>query len=319
MQKHSRLTAVLLISTAVSLVACGEGGGQWLDPDKTFAALAQPDVKGVNDTQEETAKAAMAAGEFTRASQLYEILSTSEKATSEQKYRYRLGVADAARRMGDNPRALGIYEKLVSEDANNMDAAEGRALTLMALGKSVEASQAFSDVMEKDPKRWRTLNALGILFVIKNMVPEAMAYYTEALKFSPDNPAVLNNVGLSQAIDKQYPRAVDALEKAASLSKTPGQRKQIEMNQAIVHAVSGDLDKAKALASKYYDGAALDNNMGLYAHLSKDDRLAKTYLNMALSQSPTFYERAWNNLDVVNENATFKDSQPDVKLPKLNK
>jgi hypothetical protein len=40
--------------------------------------------------------------------------------------------------------------------------------------------------------------------------------------------------------------------------------------------------------------------MGFYAHLAKDDALAKTYLNMAISGSSTFYERAWNNLDGIS-------------------
>ena len=54
--KH--LPAVLILSTALSLSACGEMGQQWLDPDVTFATFGQPTVKGVNDTQEEMAKEA---------------------------------------------------------------------------------------------------------------------------------------------------------------------------------------------------------------------------------------------------------------------
>lgn len=291
-----------------------------MDPDKTFASAPQPEVKGMNDTQEANAVGAMAMGDYARAAQFYQILATSEKATKEQKLRYQIGLAEAARRMGDYDRAIGNYERLAAENPANLDVAEGRALTLMALGKTLDASRAFSAIVEKDPKRWRTLNALGILFVTKNMVPEAMAYYSEALKFSPDNPAVLNNMGLSLAIDKNYPRAIQTLEQAGRLSKLPGQRKQIEMNAAMVYGASGDFENARALASKYYDGPALENNMGLYAHLNQNDGLAKTYLNMALSQSPTFYERAWNNLDVVNDNGAPSNTgaASSGTLPKFN-
>ena len=194
---------------------------------------------------------------------------------------------------------------------------EGKGLTLMALGKSVDASRVFADVVAKDPTRWRTLNALGILFVTKNMIPEAMAYYNEALKQSPDNAAVLNNMGLSYAVDKNYPRAIEVLEQGSRISKSNGQRKQIDLNIALVKGVSGDLDGAREVASKYYEGPALDNNMGLYAHLAKNDTLAKTYLNMALSQSPVFYERAWNNLDNINDESPGNGTTPsgDVKVP----
>ena len=173
----------------------------------------------------------------------------------------------------------------------------------MAMDKSVDASRVFSEIVDKDPKRWRTLNALGILFVTKNMIPEAMAYYTEALKFSPDNPAVLNNVGLSQALDRKYDRALEALDQAARFAKTPSQGKQIELNTALVYGISGDYDHAREIASKYYQGPALDNNLGLYAYLAKNNDKAKEYLNKALSQDPMFYQRAWNNLDIVKESA----------------
>lgn len=310
MKKYSLL---ITVSMALTLTGCGQAGQQWWNPDATFASLGQPDVKGVNDTQEDSAKEAVAAGDFTRAAKFYEILGSSGKGTKEQMLRYKLGYANAIRRMGDNDRALNLFDELVKESPENLDVAEGRALTLMAVGKTLDASRGFSDIVEKDPKRWRTLNALGILFVTKNMIPEAMTYYTEALKYSPDNPAVLNNIGLSQAIDKNYKRATDVLDQANRMSKNPAQRKQIDLNLAMVYAVAGDLDKANELASKYYDGAALDNNMGLYAHLSKDDGLAKTYLNMALSQSPTYYERAWSNLDALNDNDNDSSKAKEIK------
>ena len=291
----------LLVTSLLTLGGCGQLGQQWVDPDTTFASLPQPEVKGVNDTQEAAAKAALAGGDYRRASQFYEQLVSSGKAKPEEMLRYKLGLADSLRRMGDADRAFAMFEQLERENPGNLDAKEGRGLTLMALGKTVDAGRAFAEIMEKDATRWRTLNALAILFVTKNMTPEAMAYYTEALKYSPDNPAILNNVGLSQAADRNFARAIEALQQGSRLAKTPEQRKQIEMTLAMVYGVSGDLDTAKEVASKYIDGAALDNNLGLYAHLAKDDALAKTYLNMALSQSPTFYERAWNNLDAIND------------------
>lgn len=314
---------ILSLSLLALLSACDNPTvKQWIDPDKSFGLLPQPDIKGVNDTQEEGAKAALAAGDFAKAAQIYEQLATSAKTSPEQLLRYKIGWASALRRLGDYDRSLAMFGELLEQNAKNMDVAEGRALTLMAMGKTVDASRAFSDIMEVEPNRWRTLNALGILFVSKNMIPEATAYYTEALKFSPDNPAVLNNIGLSMAIDKQYGRATDALDQASRLSKSAGQRKQIDMNTAMVFAVSGDLEHAREIAARYLNGAALENNMGLYAHLAKDDNLAKTYLNMALSQSPTFYERAWSNLDALSENTNSpggaeKKPAPTANLPKM--
>ena len=39
--------------------------------------------------------------------------------------------------------------------------------------------------------------------------------------------------------------------------------------------------------------------MGFYSYLAKNNELAKGYLNMALTQSPTYYERAWKNMGAL--------------------
>lgn len=307
----NKLSLILLLTSSLTLAACGEMGQQWLDPDTTFAKLGQPDIKGVNDTEEEMAKQAVEKEDFLRGAQFYQQLVSGEKGTPEQKLRYKMGLADAVRRLGQVQSALAMYDTLHSENPDNLDIAEGRGLTLMAAGKVPDAGRVFSAVIEKDPKRWRSLNALGLLFITKNMIPEAMAYFEEALNQSPDNPAVLNNIGLASAINHDYTKAVESLGYATRLSKANAQRRQIDLNLALVYGVSGDMEKARDVASKYLEGATLDNNMGLYAHLSKDDALAKSYLNMALSQSPIYYQRAWENLDTVANTSPSDDDQND--------
>lgn len=315
--KHIPLI-LLLTGTALGLSACSPTVKQWIDPDRTFKSLKQPQVDGVNETLEKQAKAALKDNDPRRASQFYEQLIGSKKGTAAEKLRYKLGFSDCLRRLGD-PDALAAYDEILKDNPDNLEAQEGRGLTLMAMGKATDAGRAFSDIMKVDAKRWRTLNALGILFVTKNMVPEAMAYYTEALKQSPDNPAVLNNVGLSQAVDKNYPRAMAALEQASRVSGGGERRRQIDLNLAMVYAASGDLDTAKDIASKYLQGPTLDNNLGLYAHLAKNDGLAKTYLNMALSGSQTYYERAWTNLEILDSGTASDPTVPQKPAVQVKK
>lgn len=305
-----KFSLILLATTTLALGACSDldtQTRQWLgtgDKDKTkaFNEMEAPDVQGVNATIEKQAKEALDKGDVSRAQQFYQQLLTSEKGSKADKLGYKIAYAETLRRLNKTEDALSAFDEILQEAPKNLDAQEGRGLTLMAMGKATDAGRVFSDIMKEDGKRWRTLNALGILFVTKNMVPEAMAYYTEAMKFSPDNPAILNNVGLSQAVDKNYTRAIQALEQASRIAKSGERRRQIDLNLAMVYGASGDIDTARDIAEKYLQGPALDNNIGLYAHLAKDDDLAKTYLNMALSGSTTFYERAWDNLDLVEKN-----------------
>lgn len=308
MRFPSRYWVLFLLPLAV---ACEKDSAlhQWVSPDTTFATIPQPDVGGVNATIEQQAKDALTHGDVRRAGEFYQQLVNSRKGTPADQLRYKIGYGECLRRSGQNEKALSAFEDILKSNPGNVDASEGHALTLMAQGKSTDAGREFSDIMKVDGTRWRTLNALGILFVTKGMIPEAMAYYTEALKASADNPAVLNNVGLSQAIDHNYPRALEALKQASHVAPDE-RRKQVDLNLAMVQGISGDYDGARETAAKYLEGPALENNLGFYAHLAKDDALAKTYLNMALSDSATYYQRAWTNLDIITGD---KNSNPVMK------
>ncbi|MBN8543504.1 MAG: tetratricopeptide repeat protein [Alphaproteobacteria bacterium] len=299
-----------LILIPLLVTACEKGSiaEQWANPDKTFSKLDQPDVPTVQSTLERQAEEALQKNDYKRAAGFYQQMIDSKKTPAKDKLRYRAIMADMLRRIGENEKALRQFNEVLEEDPNHIDALEGKGLTEMALGQSADAGRTLSKVLDKDGKRWRTLNALGILFVTKNMIPEAVEYFTEGLRVSRDNPAILNNVGLARAIDRNYPRAIETLQQAAKMSVTEERKKQVELNLALVYGISGDIDSARAMAEKHLEGATLDNNLGLYAHLAKNDELAKTYLNMALSNSPTYYERAWNNLDIITE-----QSNPDTK------
>lgn len=299
----------LYLAFALTLTACSLDASKdrIFDPDAEFAKLDSPDVPTVGSSLEKSAVEALENGQNQRALSYYEQLHDKD----EKEARYQLGLAEALRRLGYNDDAVSFYDMVIAQDSTHVDAHEGKALALMAMGKSEDAGRLFSQIMERDATRWRTLNALGLLFVTKNMYEEGRAYFNEALRHSPNNVAVMNNIGLTQAIMKDYRPAILSLE-SASRAAEGMQQQQVDMNLAMVMGVSGDMESARKIASKHVTGAALDNNLGLYAHLANNDELAKSYLNMALSGSTTYYKRAWKNLDIINQ-----DSHTEFK-PELN-
>lgn len=291
----------LILASATLLSACDNATTrQWLDPDTEFKEFEQPDVPTMKSTQEETAAKALKDGDFAKAAQTYAQLLDRKNLSDEDAVRYQVALGDIDRRTGKYDSAIGRYNSVLDVASTNIEALEGKGLALMAQGNIPEAGQIFKTVLASDPARWRTLNALGILFTTKNMIPEAMAYYAEALKASKDNPAILNNVGLTQAINHNFPRAIQAMQQAVRVAPNDARREQIEMNLALIHGINGDYDAARAIAEKYLKGPTLDNNLGLYAHLANNKELAKAYLNQALSDSTTYYERAWKNLDIIS-------------------
>lgn len=291
----------LLLGIGLLLLSgCVGGTAQPIDARKFLDAAEGPDVVGVSGTLEKTADEAMERGDFARASQYYQQLTDGNR--DDMRLKVKLG--DARRRGGDLDTALGLYDTVLKKEPENLDAKEGKALALMYQGEFDQATGIFAEVLKADKKRWRTLNALAIMFVRKQMPDEAMSYFAEALKHSKNNASVLNNVGLTHAINGDPEKAIEALAQASRLAPPKSPLKvQVDMNLALVHGVAGNFDKAENIASQYLQGAALENNLGLYAYLSKDTKLAKSYFNMALTSSPYYYPRAWDNLLKIDSSA----------------
>lgn len=306
--KHSIIISCLLALLVLGCAVKPNGQGTKTAREE-LDALDSPDVVSVEASLERGALDALKNADYSKSAALYQQLVDQDN----KEFRYKLGLAESLRRMGELKVAIEMYDQIIELKPGHVDAFEGKALAVMAQGDVEEASKLFQRILEREPNRWRSLNALGILFASKNLPSDGMQYLDEALIQSPKNPSVLNNIGLVQAMMKQYPSAVDSLDKGSRYA-TGGQRKQIDLNLALVHGIFGQMDKARDIVENYYDGAALENNLGLYAHLANNDELAKSYLNMALSGSNQYYERAWKNLDMVaNKSASEYEATPGQK------
>lgn len=278
------------------------------DPDEEFAKLDGPEVPRLQATLERAAIEALAEGKYSSAAGLYKQLIDQNP----EEPRYKLGFAECMRRLGDYEVAIAMYETVLRKQPNNIDAAEGKALAMLANGDTQDAAKQLQRIVERDRTRWRTLNALGILFAAKGMYSESVAYLKEGLRVSDGNPAILNNLGLVQGMQRRYGEAIDTFEEAARKADAH-QKKQIELNLALIYGISGRMQDAEKTAARHLDENALQNNLGLYAHLTNNRELAKSYLNMALSGTPIYYQRAWKNLDIISSEDQGSAGRPTSK------
>jgi Flp pilus assembly protein TadD len=296
----------------VILTACN-GGVNPIDSQGFLSKLDGPKVPSFQDSLMESAAAAEKNNNFKLSAQLYQQILEKNPENAEIK----LAFADSLRRSGATDQSIAVYDNILTADSKAISAKEGKALALITKGDFVTPVAMLDEVLAVDKTRWKTLNALGILFTTRNLYDESQQYFTEALKYSPDSPIVLNNKGLSQGLSQRYGTAINTLTRASSLS-APGskERKRIDLNTALVFAITGRQEEAKALASTYLSGAELNNNLGLYANLANDDQMAKAYLNMALTDSKVFYEKAWDNLQSISGKSRVLESdlqtQPKV-------
>lgn len=312
---HHKTLIVSTLLASLLLGSCSGGVGP-VDSKRFLNALDGPKVPTVEDALTESAHAAEAQGDFKQAAQFY----TQVLGKNPDNKEAMLALGDSYRRDGQTDKALQVYDGLLAKDEGNLGAKEGKGLALIASGDFDTPAVLFEEIMKADPTRWKTLNALGILFTTRNMQPEAQQYFTEALKFHKDNPSILNNLGLSQALDRKFDDSIATLGKSSALAATGSlERKRIDLNLALVYAIAGRLEDARTTAEPYLSGAALDNNLGLYAHLAKDDQMARSYLNKALTDSKVYYARAWDNLEEINNSKNDDDAKADKKAPAKSK
>jgi len=312
MRLTATLIAVLCFGVSAIVLSSCDTPKPAADMRAELNKLEGPNVGSIDKTLGSQAEQAVSAGDFRRASQMYQQLVDEHPDNKE----YTIALADSLRRSGNSEGALKAINALAAKYPNDAAALEVKGLVLMSVGEFPEASKAFDQVMSTDKKRWRTLNALGIMFAAKNMQSQAIEYYNAALEASPDNPGVLNNLGLSLAMEKQYDKAIEMFMRARGhLESNSTELRHVDLDLALVYALAGRLDDAEQTASPHLVKAELYNNMAFYAYISKNRELAKTYLNMALTQDPSYYERAWKNLNAISGD-TASESNADEDNPK---
>lgn len=291
--------ALILLACALPILLTGCAGRTQMSKQSKIdeKELKGPDLPTLKEALLNSATQAEKAGNYKNAVQYYAQLV--EKAPDNKDYQFRL--AENLRRTGEYDLASKQYETLENDPKYKIEALEGAGLSLMGKNEFERAGDKFAAVMAIDPKRWRTLNGIALLFTVKGMHDEARQYFEEAKRVAPQNASILNNMALMEALDKQYGQSIQLFQQASQMPEVDqSDRAQIGLNMAMVYAIKGDLNHAEDAARPFLNQEQLYNNMGYYAEIAGDDKMAESYLNMALTQSKTYYAKAWKNLDTLN-------------------
>lgn len=116
-----------------------------------------------------------------------------------------------------------------------------------------------------DPKRWDTHSALGVVLDAEGRFAEAAQAYAQALALSPDNPRILNNLALSQALSGQLDDAIATMTRAADHPRAGSQPRQ---NLAVLLALKGDPAKAEKLVRQDLPADMARNNAAILRALA---------------------------------------------------
>lgn len=263
-------------------------------PEELVEEYGGPDIPTIENVWKKGAEDAVKAKAYDRAAGFYKRLSEEHPDNIE----YMLQLGEMERRAGGPELAEKTFSRALELDPENISAMEGIGLAQLGRGEIERSAGTLSDVLKRDPNRWKSLNGIGIAFASRKRIDDALQYFKRALSLQPNNASILNNIGLSLAFGEKYPEATRALDMAVqSLPNQSEERQLIDMNLALVYGISGDMNGAERVLKKYFDGPEIYNNLGFYARLAHDHEMANSYLNMALIGTKSHYEKAWQNLE----------------------
>jgi Flp pilus assembly protein TadD len=152
--------------------------------------------------------------------------------------------ARALRDAGNKARALGMLEKTTNSDKDPSLLLE-RGLLSLELGQIDRAEELLRKAHDPNAPDWRQHSALGAALSAQGKQQAAQEELARALKLAPDNPAVLNNLALSYALDGKHAEAERLLRQAADHNGGNAQAKQ---NLALILGLRGNVEEAQRVS-----------------------------------------------------------------------
>ncbi|MEO7240351.1 MAG: tetratricopeptide repeat protein [Sphingomicrobium sp.] len=205
-------------------------------------------------------------------------------------------LADLAFASGNSAEALARYEKLLAQKPADAAIAERAGIAALKLGKTARATALLNQATASPQATWRGWNARGVTADLRRDWDAADAAYAEAARRSPDQPELLNNMGWSQLLRGNWADALALLTRAAE--RDPDSTRAANNLELATAALANDLPRRRARESDG-DWAARLNDAGVAAHLLGDDARATAAFARAIEARTLWYERAANNLKLV--------------------
>jgi Flp pilus assembly protein TadD len=184
-------------------------------------------------------------------------------------------------------------QAILKVDAKHAGANESLGLLRLSGRRYAEAETLLTRSLAADPRRWRAMNALGIIADLRGDHYTAIAHYRRALNVLPGSPMLLSNIGYSHYLAGDRRLSRDYLNQALGLDP---KHARAARNLALVEANEGHYQAAIGLLSRVMRTHAAYNNVGYVCMMKGDYPQAERFLTESIAQAPQYYERAHENL-----------------------
>jgi Flp pilus assembly protein TadD len=145
--------------------------------------------------------------------------------------------------------ALQVVSTVADANPNDMQLASYYGKILIQSGEFADGEKQLRKVIAADKADWRDFSALGSGLDQQGRHDEARRLYETARGQRPDEISVLNNLGMSYALQGDLKNAEAILRKTSDL---PGSKAnpQVRQNLALVVGLQGRYDEAQQIASR---------------------------------------------------------------------
>jgi Flp pilus assembly protein TadD len=277
---------LVLIATAVVTTSCVSSQATKSDREDIFAAYSVDEILEAGNESFDNE-------EFERAVFIYMQALEIEK-NAETWYRIGLGKS----RLGDKAYAWQALKKSIELDPNHALSLQELGLINLAVGEPAQAELHLARATEIDPTLWRAWNARGVIADIDHRYEEAVLYYQSGLIGAPNSEILMNNIGYSYYLAGDLQEATRWFGRA--ILATPDYEPAIK-NLGLLYARQGWYDEAVSTFSKVVDKAQAYNDVGYLAMRNGDYGKASELLTQAIRLAPTYYEKAYENLEIVRK------------------
>jgi Flp pilus assembly protein TadD len=180
-----------------------------------------------------------------------------------------LSLARALRYSGQGQQAADVVQTELARHGRDARLVGELGKAYLAADRIGLAVRNLEEAQALTPDDWELHSALGVALDSLTRHDEARTAYGRALQLAPDHPLVLNNLGLSQALDGQLDEAIATLTHA---HEQPQAGMQIRQNLALLLALQGDAEAAERVAAKDLPAEMVRNNAGIYRMLATGRR-----------------------------------------------
>lgn len=166
-----------------------------------------------------------------------------------------LNFARNLRAMGEKQQAMSVLQQAVALNGRNRELLSEYGRVALDLDQITVAQKVLEPLDDPTAPDWRVISARGTVFAKQGQYREAIALYERAQQASPDQPSVLNNLGLAHIMNGDAQKAETVLRRAVAIEAGDA---RINQNLSLALSLQGKYDEAKVALARDLppDGAA---------------------------------------------------------------